>query len=67
MIKIAINGQSQKIEDAQTLEKLITSFSSETRHIIAELNGEIIKSDRWASQKMSDGDSLELVTFVGGG
>jgi len=35
--------------------------------VVVEFNGLILTPDRWAEQAVQDGDSLEIVTIVGGG
>jgi len=35
--------------------------------VVVEFNGLILTPDRWAEQQVKDGDSLEIVTIVGGG
>ena len=66
MIKIILNGQEKNISPIN-LKGLIEQFCKETAHVIAEVNGEIIKSHAWSDKKLSAGDSVELINFVGGG
>ena len=37
------------------------------RLIVVEFNGKILVPEYWAQQKINDGDTLEIVTIVGGG
>ncbi len=64
---ITLNGQKKQIEDNTSLKELITSICKNPKHIIAELNEQIIKSNFWDSTPLKNEDSIELVTFVGGG
>ena len=66
-MKITVNGQSQKFEKERPLDEIIATFSKEYRHVIAELNGNIIKSPAWRETSVKEGDTIELVTIVGGG
>lgn len=66
-MKITINGQSKDFESEQNLKDVITKVSPNCERVIAELNGDIVKSPKWESISVKDGDTLELVTFVGGG
>ncbi|HBG62110.1 MAG TPA: thiamine biosynthesis protein ThiS [Candidatus Omnitrophica bacterium] len=66
-MKITVNGQEKVFESSLSLENLIENLSQNKDHVIAELNGNIIKSSKWLSTAISDGDAIELVTFVGGG
>ena len=66
-MKIILNGNLKEIEESVTLKNIIEQFSKDSSRIIAELNGAVVKHHQWADRKLEDGDSLELVNFVGGG
>jgi thiamine biosynthesis protein ThiS len=66
-MNIIINGKSQQLTSAKNLSDIVSTFCKQPKHVITELNGTIIPSDRWAQINLQDGDALELVTFVGGG
>ena len=66
-MKILINGTSQQLSSAKNLSEIVSSFCKQPKHVIMELNGNIIPADQWAQVSLKDGDALELVTFVGGG
>ena len=66
-MKITINGQEKDFNSSISLEDLIDQLSKNKSHVIAELNGNIIKSNEWTKTEIGEGDSIELVTFVGGG
>ncbi len=66
-MKISINGQPHELDGAKTLNQIIEQFCKNTKHVIAELNGEIIKSPKWQETTINDGDAVELVSIVGGG
>jgi len=66
-MNITLNGRLKKINPAMTLRNLVEQFCKNPNHVIVELNGTIIKNERWASQEVQDGDTLELVNLVGGG
>ncbi len=64
---LKINGTEKTLENHQNLNDLIKNFCHNSKHIIAEVNGDIIKSPSWKTTNLKDGDSIELVSFVGGG
>ncbi len=66
-MKIELNGQKRNIDDQASLKHAICLFCKDPTHVIAELNGVIVKNDLWEKHALKDGDSLELVNFVGGG
>ena len=66
-MKITLNGQKKECADSLSLKNIIEQFCKETRPVVAEVNGTIIKSPQWAQKILSPGDTVELVNFVGGG
>lgn len=66
-MKLKINGCEQEIQTAQTLEELIKEKKLITNHIVIELNARIIPREQWSETTLQKGDSLEIVSFVGGG
>ena len=66
-MKITVNGQEKEIPTKINLKNLIEQFCKDTRHVIAEVNGEIVKSPTWKNKELAAGDTIELINFVGGG
>lgn len=66
-MKLIINGKNKEFSDSSTLHEVIAQCSANAEHVIAEINGKIIKSHQWQATNVADGDTIELVTFVGGG
>jgi len=67
LMQIVINGQKKDFDKALKLKKIIEQFCRNPNHVIAEVNGHIVKSQNWDQADVEDGDKIELVTFVGGG
>jgi len=69
-MKIKLNGEIKTIQDSDEeffLEGLIKCLGYEPQLVVVELNGIIVNSEYWINTKIQDGDSLEVVTIVGGG
>ncbi len=64
---IMINGQEKEILPSQNLREVIGRFSKNPAILIAEVNGTIIRNAQWDAVNVNDGDTIELVSFVGGG
>ena len=64
---ITINGKQREFADSSNLKNIIEQFCKDTVHVIAEVNGQIIKSPKWSEQTILPGDRVELINFVGGG
>ena len=69
-MNLTINGEKRSVESPErllTLTKLIELLGHNPSLIVVEFNGAILPPNQWTSQEIMDGDSLEIVTIVGGG
>lgn len=66
MLEIFCNGEEKKVA-AQNLEQLLFELNLGDIKVAIELNQEIIQKAKYSSTKISNGDSIEIVHFVGGG
>ncbi len=66
-MKIVINGEEKDFTEGTTLLELLKELSLEGKVMAAAINMDIVKQDSWSTCKLSDGDKLELLDFVGGG
>ena len=64
---IEINGKQENISENLSLAMLVEAKGYELKKIAVELNGEIIPKSKYESCFLSEYDTLEVVTFVGGG
>ena len=64
---ITINGQSKDIGSSKNIADIVGQFCKHSKNIIAELNGTIIPRADWDKTPVKDADTIELVSFVGGG
>ena len=65
-MKVKLNGQDKELNNSN-LKQLIDESCRGNKHVIAEVNGAIIKGAQWEQIHICDGDTIELVSFVGGG
>ncbi|MEM6993044.1 MAG: sulfur carrier protein ThiS [Myxococcota bacterium] len=66
-IEIIVNGDPKSVETGTTLTGLIESLGLQTAHVAVERNREIVPRAEHAATSLAAGDTLEIVTFVGGG
>lgn len=66
-MKIKVNGEEREVAQATTLQQLIQSLGLESKVMAAAVNMEIVKQDAWNQAVLNDGDTIELLDFVGGG
>ena len=70
MLSLIINGKQREFSKGQikgTLSALLDELKINHATIVAEVDGEIIKRQDYESTKLSSGQKIELVRFVGGG
>ena len=66
-MNIIVNGESREFKDNITLLEVLNELSLDGKVMAAAVNMDIVKQDSWSIHKLSDGDKLELLDFVGGG
>ncbi len=62
-----INGQEKTFSEPLRLSQLIAQLGMKDDRVAVELNREIVTRTQWSETKLTDGDRLEIVHFVGGG
>lgn len=68
MIALTVNGEPRAIPEGSTLADLLRALGLDPRLIVVEHNRVILR-DRahFPALRLTEGDVLELVHFVGGG
>ena len=65
-----LNGQKREFEQlapGANLQDLIVELGLKGDRVAIEHNGNIVPRAEWADARLTDGDRLEIVHFVGGG
>ncbi|CAH0165643.1 Sulfur carrier protein ThiS [Peribacillus sp. Bi96] len=67
-MELIINGEKIRIpEDESTVAELLQHFNLHHKVVIVELNDEILAKENQSETRLSNGDKVEIVHFVGGG
>ena len=66
-MNVKVNGEIREFPQGTTLLAIIQSLGLESKVMAAAVNMEIVKQDAWDQAVLNDGDTLELLDFVGGG
>ncbi|MCH7855577.1 MAG: sulfur carrier protein ThiS [Gemmatimonadetes bacterium] len=66
-MQVQVNGKEREVQSGLSVHELVESFDLNPLLIVVELNREILSRDQFKDVQVSDGDSVELVHFVGGG
>ena len=66
-IQVRLNGKERRVPAGLTVATLLDSLQLKRELVVVELNREILKRERLGDVPVSDGDTVEIVHFVGGG
>ena len=66
-IQVRLNGELRELPDGLTVETLLSHLGVKAARVAVEVNEAVVTKDRYAVHRLSAGDSIELVAFVGGG
>lgn len=66
-MKLIVNGETYEHRGEGTAAALLAGLGAAPEHTAMTVNGDIVVSGQWKTFKLSDGDTVEILTFVGGG
>lgn len=63
-----INGKEVELpKNVDTVEKLLVHYNLQSRIAVVELNKDVVMKEDYETRRLSNGDRVEIVHFVGGG
>ncbi len=66
IMRLKVNGEDITT-GAETVEGLIEEFSLKPGGVAVEVNLTVIRKSEYGAFRLSEGDEVEIVNFVGGG
>ena len=63
---VKVNGEEKNIA-GKTIAEYLSTTNYDIKRIATELNGDIVPKAQYAETVLNNGDSVEIVSFVGGG
>ncbi len=66
-MEIYLNGDKEVLNKEYTLLELITEYGFSPEMINISLNGSIVEKDSFQTTIIKDGDSIDILFFMGGG
>ena len=66
-IVVRLNGKQRSVAAGLTVKGLLESLGLRPELVVVELNREILKREAYSDASVRNGDTLEVVHFVGGG
>ncbi len=64
---LTVNGEIREFAYTVTVQALLEELELTPAATVVERNGDIVERSRYADTTLKNGDTLELVRFVGGG
>ncbi len=66
-MQVRLNGEVREIPEGLTVGGLLAHLGVRAQRVAVEVNETIVTKDRYEAQRIVQGDSVEIVAFVGGG
>jgi thiamine biosynthesis protein ThiS len=67
LMKLKLNGEDKEISDGLSVAGLLEQLQIRPARVVVERNREIVPRDAYDAILLAEGDTLEIVHFVGGG
>ncbi|MEZ4309382.1 MAG: sulfur carrier protein ThiS [Polyangiaceae bacterium] len=66
-MRVQVNGEPRDIPDGTTVRGLVELLGLTDGPVAVERNGEVVRRARHTEEILAEGDTVEVVHFVGGG
>jgi sulfur carrier protein len=66
-MKVTVNGAARDVPDDVTVRQLVEHLGLTEGPVAVEINQAVVPRARHAEHRVSPGDAIEVVHFVGGG
>ena len=64
---ITVNGERRQVPEGITIAQLLQHLGLAGKYVAVEVNQQVVPRARHAEHALQAGDTLEIVTLVGGG
>ena len=64
-MRATVNGEAMELPDGLSISALLEHLRIRAERVAVERNGAVVRKARHAEEKLSGGDVVEIVTFVG--
>jgi len=66
-MEIILNGERESLDGELTVNELIKKFELKAEMVNVSLNGSILAKDAFDKTVVKDGDTVDILLFMGGG
>lgn len=62
-----VNGKEMNLKEGITIDELLSDIKFNKERVVVEVDGIIVSRDDFDSFKLKENNTIEVVSFVGGG
>ena len=66
-MQVVINSQTRQVGSSMTVADLLRELETPPERVAVEINRELVTRKKFEETMLHEGDTIEIVTFVGGG
>jgi sulfur carrier protein len=66
-MKITVNGNELEFQEDTSIQGMLDKINNQNKMIVIEKNLEIVPKEFFVQTLLKEGDSVEIISFVGGG
>lgn len=66
-MRITLNGESREIPSNVTVTALLQDLDLQPERVAVEINLNILDRSLFQSRNLTEGDQIEIISFIGGG
>ncbi|WP_153557954.1 sulfur carrier protein ThiS [Roseimaritima sediminicola] len=66
-MNVTVNGVAAEYPDGVTIERLVQLADVPPNYLAVEVNKDVVPREQHGTHRLRDGDTVEVVTLVGGG
>lgn len=66
-MRVTVNDQPTDLPDSATVADLLTTLALPGTRVAVEVNRQLVRRVQHGDTRLHDGDTIEVVTLVGGG
>ncbi len=66
-INITLNGEPHQLAPGTSVAALVEALKMRPARVAVEINREVVPKARYAATELRAGDTVEIISFVGGG
>lgn len=67
MMELTVNGKKERFDGVGTAAELVGALGIRRERVAVMVNGDVVRRADLESAALKDGDTVEIITMVGGG